>query len=345
LGYDTSSQRSLFNDRGWACSGSRCRDLYRRRRALRFSATKGGVGGEAARSTQKYTRACLCLPPNASVCLSLRGRRLGPDRPPTSEFALVRTWIGLFRPNGRPAWALASQRRSRRFRSDHLHHENRLLDASRRRFSQGRGRSTSFACGELTAVSPQHPGITRPASARRDLFRLRWPGARGPVVVEAVGVCGALAELRDVLPVALTEVEDDAHRARGLRGGSGDTVEEPGQPPFPVAVIADGRSSSAWLAIAHWYRAACPCSTGGRTKRALDGEDPPIQFWVRRNSPGVRSAAPPRAPLTCAHRVPRGRCGGSPRPAHPVGPARRPAAGTAGRDRARRARSASSPGR
>ena len=104
-----------------------------------------------------------------------------------------------------------------------------------------------MSCGELTTVSPRHPGITGPARALRDLFRLRWRGARGLVVLEAVAVCGALAELRDALPVALTEVEDDAHRARGLRGGSGDTVEEAGQPPLPVAVIADGSQTAVVL--------------------------------------------------------------------------------------------------
>jgi len=67
------------------------------------------------------------------------------------------------------------------------------------------------------------------------------------VVAEAVAVCVALAELRDALPVALTEVEDGAHRACGLRGGVGDTVEEEGQPPLPVAVIADGSQTAVVL--------------------------------------------------------------------------------------------------
>jgi hypothetical protein len=29
------------------------------------------------------------------------------------------------------------------------------------------------------------------------------------------------------------------------------------------------------------------CSAGGGTKAALPGRVPPIQFWLRRNSPGI----------------------------------------------------------
>jgi hypothetical protein len=131
--------------------------------------------------------------------------------------------------------ALRSQRRGRRFKSDHLHHENRLLAAARGRFSRITRGSLSETCGELTTVSPQNSGITGRAGALRALLRPRislpqrvasparlplrgavwsvrcgdlrpWPGGSE---AQLAARAGADVELPAGVAVAVTEVAGD----------------------------------------------------------------------------------------------------------------------------------------
>jgi len=112
------SLRSAWRNRPWS---------YRRAR-------RGGRRGQAPRSTQKYARDCLCLPPYTSARVSLPTRLPAWDRRATPAFSLVQARIGLLRPSACSSWELASQRRGRRFKSDHLHPENRLVAPAARRF-------------------------------------------------------------------------------------------------------------------------------------------------------------------------------------------------------------------
>ena len=70
-----------------------------------------------------------------------------------------------------------------------------------------------------------------------DVGRRRHGGEE--VVVEAVGVRGALPQFGDASTVAFTQVEDGPQRRGGLCSGLGHGIEEERQPPLPVALFAD----------------------------------------------------------------------------------------------------------
>jgi hypothetical protein len=88
-----------------------------------LSAGEDGDGIPAG--TQKYTRGGRRAPPGASHYPHMRQSRRPQNHPRRREFRLDYASMGIFSESAVCCWVLASQRRGRRFKSDHLHHENR----------------------------------------------------------------------------------------------------------------------------------------------------------------------------------------------------------------------------
>src|SRR5690606_29920004 len=112
----------------------------------------------------------------ASICLSLPAQPIARDRPATPVFLPAWAWIGRLRPARRFSWALASQRRGRRFKSDHLHPDGLEISRRKRRDISFSGGLSTMRCARV-----HHSGTTEcgHGAPRRPLpYPNRYPPSR-----------------------------------------------------------------------------------------------------------------------------------------------------------------------